>query len=139
MTAHVRRTSVPLIALLLLAGFAASAAASSPSLSRDFSTVLSPVSASYVRLKADDPPIRARVTPALRAPARTQMDDLEALARRISFAGAILLTCDQVARSMDSVLERAQIRGGDGSSLRLYPLSHSGTGLLVVLSRPIDF
>lgn len=65
--------------------------------------------------------------------------DLEKFASRISYAGAILLTADHVFRSVDSVLERAQVRCADGTCIRLDMKSASGVGMMLKVSRPIEF
>jgi hypothetical protein len=65
---------------------------------------------------------------------------LEAFAYKISFVSGLLLTADQVVRSVDSVMDAATYRRDDGSYLRLNaePMSR---GFLVglVMSRPLDF
>ena len=65
---------------------------------------------------------------------------IESLAAKISFIGGLLLTADQVMRSVDSVMEAATYRRPDGSYLRLNaePMSR-GFLLGVIMSRPIDF
>jgi hypothetical protein len=62
------------------------------------------------------------------------------IAYKISYAGAILLTADQVVRSVDSVMDKLKLEGEDGSSLRfsMRP-SMSGFSVMVRLSRPIEF
>lgn len=80
------------------------------------------------------PGLRARIAP------KSEHESLEALASKISFIGGLLLTADNVMRSVDSVMSAASYRRPDGTYLRLNaePMSR---GFLVGLTvgRPLDF
>jgi hypothetical protein len=66
--------------------------------------------------------------------------DVMELVYRISYVGAVVLTADRVVRSMDSVLDRMQYRGNDGTALRLVmePSRH-GFDVMLKMSRPLEF
>ena len=66
--------------------------------------------------------------------------DVMELVYRISYVGAVVLTADRVVRSMDSVLDRMQYQGHDGTNLRLVmePSRH-GFDVMLKMSRPLEF
>ena len=84
----------------------------------------------------------AALTPALDGLTRTNEPrsdraaekSMEAFAAKIWYAGAILLTADRVVRSMDSVLESAQIEGRDHQRFGL-DLSDRGVGMVLRFER----
>jgi hypothetical protein len=59
---------------------------------------------------------------------------VEAFAARIWYAGALLLTADRVVRSMDSILESAQIEGNEDQRFGL-DLSSNGVGMVLRFER----
>jgi hypothetical protein len=59
---------------------------------------------------------------------------VEAFAAKIWYAGAVLLTADRVVRSMDSVLESAQIEGRNEQRFGL-DLSSHGVGMVLRFER----
>ena len=65
---------------------------------------------------------------------RAAEKSVEAFAAKIWYAGAILLTADRVVRSMDSVLESAQIEGRNHQRFGL-DLSDRGVGMVLRFER----
>lgn len=70
----------------------------------------------------------------------TSIEDLTIIANKIAYVGSLILTADQVIRSMDSVLNRMTLTHPDGTELRLNMRpSSGGFKVMLRLSRPIDF
>lgn len=88
--------------------------------------------------------VEAELTPSLEPhqayEPRSGRQTVLALAQKLSTLGAIILTADQVARSVDSVMNRLTLEREDGTVLkfRMEP-AIDGFAVRVALSRPLDF
>jgi len=80
-----------------------------------------------------------RAAPPLLRRTENRKSSVEAFAARASVAGVLLLTADQIVRSMDSVIETMQLRREDGTCLRLDTSGARGLGMMVEISCPLDF
>ena len=80
-------------------------------------------------------------SPALLEPFRSDevssIEELTIIANKIAYVGSLILTADQVIRSMDSVLNRMALTQPDGTELRLNMRpSSGGFKVMLKLSRP---
>ena len=90
-------------------------------------------------LTEDPQPVRNLIEP-FQASESSGLEDLTRVANSIAYVGTLILTADQVIRSMDSVLNRMALTQPDGTELRLNMRpSSGGFKVMLKLSRPIDF
>lgn len=70
----------------------------------------------------------------------SRADELERWAYKISYIGSLILTADQIVRSVDSVMESMELTRQDGTNLRLLMGPESrGFEVMVRMSRPLEF
>ena len=68
------------------------------------------------------------------------LQELSQLAYKISYFSSLILTADQIVRSVDSVMDRMELTREDGARLRLRMQPGSnGFEVMLKMSRPIDF
>jgi hypothetical protein len=68
------------------------------------------------------------------------LQELSQLAYKISYVSSLILTADQIVRSVDSVMDRMELTREDGSRLRLrMQPSSGGFEVMLKVSRPIEF
>jgi len=72
--------------------------------------------------------------------ARDSREDLTRIAYKISYVGTLLLTADQVVRSVDSVLDSMKITREDGTRMAmLMEPAPRGFEVMIKISRPLEF
>jgi len=123
---------------LFSVGYASGPAVSSgPSLRLSLSSTTPPNQAILQDLQGPGTPQAPYLEPRQVRPRSTQ-DAIAALAYKISYVGSILLTADQVVRSVDSVMDSMKLQTADGSMLRLQMRPESkGFEMMLRLSRPL--
>jgi hypothetical protein len=68
----------------------------------------------------------------------SQRDSFASIAYKISYVGSILLTADQVVRSVDSVMDSMKLRAPDGAVVRFDMRPDSkGFEMMLRVSRPL--
>ena len=73
-------------------------------------------------------------------PPRSGHDDLERWAYKISYVGSLILTADQIVRSVDSIMDSMELTREDGTNLRLLMGPESrGFEVMVRVTRPLEF
>lgn len=89
---------------------------------------------------SEAPTLSPNLLEPFRSDEASSLEDLTIIANKIAYVGSLILTADQVIRSMDSVLNRMTLTQPDGTELRLNMRpSSGGFKVMLRLSRPIDF